>query len=206
MMRMEFATTYKWFERRIKLFVKVFLLVLLSACQSSNETVREVDMYNDANDLVGTATLTEHPEGVNVKLKVEGLSPGFHGFHVHEFSSCEPPHFKSAGNHLNPEGNEHGLMHPKGAHLGDFPNIEADDKGEVDVELLLEGATLLEDKNSLLKEQGTSLIVAEKQDDGISQPAGDSGARIICGELKSKQEQSKESPTDPTETNTKEES
>ncbi|ASN07331.1 superoxide dismutase [Virgibacillus necropolis] len=158
-------------------------------------------MYNPSGDMVGTATLKEQPEGVSVKVKVEGLKPGLHGIHVHEFPKCEGPDFKSAGNHFNPEGKDHGAMHPKGPHLGDLPNVEADSSGVVDVELMLAGATMLEGKKSLFKDQGKSLIIHSDMDDGVSQPSGDSGERLICGEIKLKAEGSKESPPDPTENN-----
>ncbi|RLL46483.1 superoxide dismutase family protein [Oceanobacillus piezotolerans] len=177
-------------------------LITLAACQGENDTNRTVDMYNTSGDMVGTVELADSSDGVNVKIKLEGLEPGFHGIHVHEFPKCEPPSFESAGNHFNPDGSEHGLMHPKGAHLGDLPNIEADGGGLVDAELMLPGATLLDGKNSLLRGDGTSIVVHEVQDDGVSQPSGESGARILCGELKANSEENKgESPTNPTENN-----
>ncbi|MFD2045175.1 superoxide dismutase family protein [Ornithinibacillus salinisoli] len=187
-------------------FLFLMLLFVLASCQPNEEiTSKTVDMYNTDGDMVGTAELTEQPDGVEVKLTLEGLTPGFHGAHIHEFPICEGPDFQSAGNHLDPEGNEHGLMHPDGAHLGDLPNVEADDGGLVDAELMLAGATLTDGKNSILTGEGTSLVITEGQDDGVSQPAGDSGARVLCGEIKSgKQDESTESPespTDPTDTN-----
>ncbi|PAV28755.1 superoxide dismutase [Virgibacillus profundi] len=184
----------------------LLLILILSACQNESQTTRGVDMYNSSGDMVGTADLTEQPDGVQIKLKLEGLTPGFHGIHVHEYPKCEGPEFTSAGNHFNPEGKEHGLMHPKGAHLGDLPNIEADGAGLVEAELMLAGATLMEGKNSLLQGEGTSLIVHDGQDDGVTQPSGNSGVRILCGEIKTEPETtSSESPTDPTDFNEKQE-
>lgn len=189
---------------RLLPIVFIFLFLLVS-CQSHSPSARTVDMYNAPGDMVGTAKLTEQAEGVKVELKVEGLSPGFHGIHVHEFPQCKAPDFKSAGNHFNPEGKKHGLMHPDGAHLGDMPNIEADESGLVEGELIIPEATLL-DGNKSIVQKGTSLIIDEEQDDGVSQPSGDSGARIICGEIKPDAKGSKkESPTDPTDTENQEE-
>ncbi|WP_404453837.1 superoxide dismutase family protein [Virgibacillus necropolis] len=176
----------------------VLFLTFLIGCQSDERTTLKVDMYNTAGDMVGTAKFKEQPEGVSIKLKVEGLTPGLHGIHVHEFPKCKGPDFKSSGNHFNPEGKEHGPMNPKGPHLGDLPNVEADSSGVVDVELMLAGATMLEGKKSLFKEEGKSLIIHSEMDDGVSQPSGESGERLICGEIKLKKD-SKESPTDPTE-------
>ncbi|MBD1223413.1 superoxide dismutase family protein [Virgibacillus halodenitrificans] len=190
----------------MRLFIIVFILLLVS-CQSNPDKTREVEMYNADGDLVGNAKISEKPDGVSIKLKLEGLSPGLHGIHVHEYPSCKGPDFKSAGSHFNPEGKEHGLMYPKGAHLGDLPNIEADAGGLVDTELLLAGATLSEGKKSILTGDGTSLVVDEGKDDGVSQPAGNSGARIICGEIKTSpgNKDNSGSPTDPTQFNGKQE-
>ncbi|MFC4023700.1 superoxide dismutase family protein [Oceanobacillus longus] len=184
-------------------FIFLFSILLLGACQTDSPTTQTIEMYNGAGDMVGTATMNEQEDGVGIELKLEGLEPGFHGIHVHEFPKCEGPDFTTAGNHYNPEGKEHGLMHPDGPHMGDLPNIEADGGGLVEAELMLAGATLLDGKNSLLNEEGSSLIVHEAQDDGVTQPSGDSGVRILCGEIKKDKDSgvSDESPTDPTETN-----
>nr|WP_239587929.1 superoxide dismutase family protein [Gracilibacillus alcaliphilus] len=177
---------------------------LLVACQDQERSPIETRLFNTDKDAIGTATFNELEDKVSVHIKAEGLTPGFHGVHIHEYAKCEGPDFESAGNHFNPEGKEHGLMHPDGAHLGDMPNLEADSDGTVDVELELPGATLMEGNNSLLREDGTSIIIHENEDDGVTQPGGNSGDRIACGVI-SMADQDKEEPTDPTETNDDEE-
>lgn len=190
----------------MRVIYAVLFILLLSACQTNESSVKEIDMYNESGDMVGTATFSEQPDGVQVKVKVEGLSPGFHGIQLHENPTCKGPNFRSAGNHFNPEGKKHGLMNPDGPHLGDLPNVEADSSGMVDNELMLSGATLLDGKKSILKENGTSLVIHEGKDDGVTQPGGDAGPRIICGELKASPEKDNtESPTDPTDQNEGEE-
>lgn len=185
--------------------LSIFFILLLISCQSHHPSAQTIDMYNASGDKAGTAKLSEHPEGVKVEIKVENLTPGFHGVHVHEFPKCDAPDFKSAGNHFNPEANKHGLMHPEGAHLGDMPNVEADDSGLVDGELIIPEATML-DGNKSIVQKGTSLIIDEDKDDGVSQPSGDAGARILCGEIKPASEKdTKESPSDPTDMEDQEE-
>ncbi|WP_324777882.1 superoxide dismutase family protein [Virgibacillus senegalensis] len=177
-------------------------LLLLMGCQEDIRSPLKVDMLNSDGDSLGTAELSEQADGVQVKLSLEGLEPGYHGIHVHEFPKCDGPDFTSAGSHLNPEGKDHGLMHPEGAHLGDLPNVEVAEDGVAEAELTLSGATLTDGKNSLLKEDGTSLVLHESQDDGVSQPAGESGARIACGKIQIEQQsEAGQSPTDPTEDN-----
>lgn len=184
---------------RFNIILSILIVLLLSSCKMNNPSTQEIDMYNVDSDLVGTATFIEQAEGVKIKIKIEGLEPGFHGAHIHEFPLCEGPSFASSGNHFNPEGKKHGLMNPEGAHLGDLPNVEADESGLVEAELLAPEATLLEGKNSFLKDEGVSFIITAEQDDGMSQPSGDSGERLICGKLTNDQNKPKESPTDPTE-------
>nr|WP_302328563.1 superoxide dismutase family protein [Salirhabdus salicampi] len=174
---------------------------MLSACNSGDQrSPLEIELYNPEGDSLGTATLSEQPDGVNIKLNVTGFEPGMHGIHIHEYPKCEGPDFKSAGNHYNPDTSKvHGLMHPEGSHLGDMPNVEADDKGAIDTEVMLPEATMADGKNSLLKNGGTSLIIHEKQDDGMTQPAGDAGARIACGKIELGEANKNETPSNPAE-------
>lgn len=185
----------------------LLFITFLVSCQSGySEANRSVEMYNASGDMVGTAKLSEQDGGVQVTLSLEGLEPGFHGVHVHEFPKCEGPDFTSAGNHFNPDGKEHGLMHPEGSHLGDLPNVEADGSGIVEAELMLAEATLKDGKKSILRGEGTSLIVHDGQDDGVSQPGGESGNRILCGVIKTDPDpQGEKTPTDPTEFNEEQE-
>lgn len=185
-------------------FVFFLIVLILVSCQPDDQTSRTVEMFNTSGDMVGTADISEVPDGVQIELELEGLEAGFHGIHVHENPVCEPPDFTSAGNHLNPEGNEHGLMHPEGSHLGDLPNIEADDKGLVEAELMLTEATMLDGNNSILSGEGSALVIHAGQDDGVSQPGGDAGERIICGEILADpdaEEEADDTPTDPTQFN-----
>ncbi|RDW22366.1 superoxide dismutase family protein [Oceanobacillus arenosus] len=141
-----------------------------------------VSLKNADGQIVATATLKESKDGIKIALEGKNLPPGVHGFHIHEVGLCEAPDFKSAGAHYNPTGAHHGFKDPLGPHVGDLKNIEVNEDGTVKVEVLADRLTLNpEGENTLFTDQGTALMIHEKEDDYISQPGGDAGDRIACG-------------------------
>ena len=95
--------------------------------------------------------------------------------------SCQPPEFTSAGPHFNPTNKKHGTLNPEGPHAGDLPNLVVAPSGEGGVDVTAKAVTLGPGPNSLLGPSGTSLVVHAAADDNVTDPAGDSGARIACG-------------------------
>lgn len=140
------------------------------------------ELMNGEGQTVGTAELEQTDAGVLIHLEASGLEPGTHGFHIHETGKCEAPKFESAGGHFNPSAASHGVDHEKGPHAGDLPNLEVGEDGAAQTEVVADQVTLKQgEKNSLLSEAGTALVIHAKADDNISQPAGDAGDRIACG-------------------------
>jgi Cu-Zn family superoxide dismutase len=109
------------------------------------------------------------------------LPPGQHALHVHAVGKCEAPDFKSAGPHFNPEGKKHGTQNPEGPHAGDLPNFEVSADGRAKTSVLATRVLLSDGTNSLFQANGTSLVIHEKPDDNLNDPAGNAGTRIACG-------------------------
>src|SRR5213596_424193 len=130
------------------------------------------------NKVSGTVTFTPVADGVQVHAELTGLTPGKHGFHVHEFGDCSAADASSAGAHFNPTNQPHAAPDATARHVGDMGNIEAETSGAAKLDYLDHHMSLANDDRSIL---GRSVVVHAKADDLKSQPAGDSGARVACG-------------------------
>lgn len=131
---------------------------------------------------VGMANLTSTERGVRIEVEVTGLTPGRHGFHIHETGRCDPPDFASAGGHFNPGAMHHGMENPMGPHGGDLPNLVAGEDGRATLITLNPYLTLgTGGGDDLLRAGGTSVMIHAGADDYYTDPAGDSGARVVCG-------------------------
>lgn len=171
----------------VKVLASVAVILFATAASAAEKDKTATAQLKDASGkIVGTATFKEKKDGVEVKVDVAGLTPGKHGIHLHEKGKCDPPGFKSAGDHFNPTQKHHGAENPKGKHAGDLPNLDVKGDGTAKMTATAEGATLGEGAASLLKDGGTALIIHEGPDDEKSDPAGQSGDRIACGVVTSK--------------------
>lgn len=152
------------------------LLEQLPIIDADDEIVAYVDIWED-----------EDGEGVWFSLTNDGdtgLEEGKYGVHVHEAGVCDPttePPFDSAGGHFNPTDEEHGDINADPSHAGDLGNLEVDDEGNFEHEVLAEKLTLESgEPNSLMSDDGTALMIHTGEDDLETDPTGESGDRWAC--------------------------
>ncbi|MFL6813194.1 MAG: superoxide dismutase family protein [Bradyrhizobium sp.] len=158
----------------------ILLAALAPALGAEPSLTAHAQIKNQNGDLVGTADLMETRGGLLIKLALQDLKPGQHAVHLHEVGRCDPP-FTTAGAHFNPDHSKHGMLVGEG-HAGDLPNLHIPDSGKLEVEFVTTKATLEKGKpNSLLDQDGSSVVIHAAADDYQSDPAGASGDRIACG-------------------------
>jgi Cu-Zn family superoxide dismutase len=130
----------------------------------------------------GTVRFTPDAGGVKVSIQLQGLEPGEHGFHVHEFGDCSAADGTSAGGHFNPFGAPHADRLAAERHVADLGNLTADEMGAVNIEfvdprLALPGMAT-DQAASIL---GRGVVVHGGRDDLATQPSGAAGPRVACG-------------------------
>lgn len=179
-------------------------LVLLGACSSNAQVgkpvVPRVATTSAAATLVdvsgkpgGRATLTQTAAGVDIVVNVEAQSPGEHGVHVHAGGKCEPGPdpsgntiaFGAAGGHFDPGASKKHAgpgKAPQAGHAGDMPNIAVAADGTGTLRFTHPHATLGTGADSVL---GKAIVVHAGPDDYRTDPAGNSGARVLCGVIES---------------------
>ena len=117
---------------------------------------------------------------------VEGLEPGFHGFHVHGIGLCETEiesPFTTSGGHFNPDGTTHG------DHAGDLPSLLVMADGTAELMFATDRFTI----EDLMDDDGAAVTIHSGRDNFANIPerygaaddatlgAGDAGSRVGCG-------------------------
>jgi len=149
---------------------------------------------------VARVKLTELRKGkVAVRVRARGLTPGFHGFHVHEKGLCEGPGFTTAGGHFSRAGQAHG------GHAGDMPPLFVTADGEAQLSFVTDSFRIGE----LVAGDGSAVMIHAGRDNLANIPGryhshvpdassttfgpdaetlktGDSGSRVACGAVRAR--------------------
>lgn len=177
------------------------LTFFLSACANQHEGMHDMknhDMMNHemkpdnmkmvtkavavmrptgTNQAAGVITFTKEAAGVRVQGSISGLTPGEHGFHVHQWGDCSAADGTSAGGHFNPENMNHAAQTEAVRHVGDLGNVTANAQGIATINFLDTKIAFF----GMASIIGRGLILHDKVDDLKTQPTGNAGARLACG-------------------------
>lgn len=164
------------------------ILLSLSAANVFADVVVPMNLVDEKGVGVGVGqvTISESKYGLVFTPTLKGLSPGIHGFHLHQNASCEPKEKDgkiiaagAAGGHYDPAAtNVHGTPWGDG-HLGDLPPLYVEANGTAN-------HAVLAPRLKLSDLQGRALMVHAGGDNHSDHPAvlGGGGARISCGVIK----------------------
>ncbi len=160
----------------------------LSQCESVNKISEAQDgpvmamcEFTKEHGVEGLVVMTQAPNTPTLLVgEIQGLKPGKHGFHIHEFgdlsNGCE-----TAGAHYNPDNVDHGDLQQ--GHVGDLENVIADENGVAKIEIIAPRVDLLGERSII----GRSLVIHEDEDDlgkggdAESLKTGNAGNRLGCG-------------------------
>jgi Cu-Zn family superoxide dismutase len=144
--------------------------------------LKAVAVLSGTSNVSGVIHFQQEGEGTTVTGKVQGLTPGKHGFHVHALGDTTNGCL-STGPHFNPNNKEHGAPEDTIRHAGDLGNITAGEDGVAEVSLK-DLQIPLTGVNSII---GRAVVVHADPDDlgkgghELSKSTGNAGGRLACG-------------------------
>ena len=141
-------------------------------------------LVDGAGVVIGNVQLNQDAAGVvTIVLDATRLPAGPHGLHLHATGTCEGPGFTTAGGHFNPAAKAHGLASAAGPHAGDLPQVDGTTVSQGYYRTTTTRVSLTAGATSIYDADGTALVVHASADDQVTDPTGNSGARIACAVL-----------------------
>lgn len=165
-------------------FLTVTSLAMTTVAKADITVLMHTVSVSGDTQSLGEIVIKNSAHGVVFTPALSGLTPGLHGFHVHENASCETANDEdskqvaalAAGGHYDPQGShQHGSPTSEG-HLGDLPALSVDDRGHANTPV---NATRLDMADLDMR----ALIIHVGGDNYSDKPAplGGGGARFACG-------------------------
>lgn len=138
---------------------------------------------NGIGDSIGTVVLSDSENGLMITPSLKKLSPGAHGFHIHQNPSCETQEKDgkkvaggAAGGHYDPASSSKHEGPEGHGHHGDLPVLLVNDAG-------VASQPMVAPRLKLADVKGRALMIHEGGDNYSDQPnpLGGGGARVACG-------------------------
>lgn len=169
--------------RKAHLLVLVPLLIAHAAHADAETVTIHAVSASGVGKAIGTVTLMDGRYGLVLKPKLSGLTPGLHGFHVHQNPSCDSAEKEgktvpglAAGGHYDPAGSGSHRGPYGDGHLGDLPPLYVDSEGKAELPVLAP-------RLQLSDVRGRSVMIHAGADNYSDVPnkLGGGGARMACG-------------------------
>ncbi len=160
------------------------LSVALATADGPSVATLTATLVDSTGAAIGNVQLNQDAAGtVTIVLDASKLPAGPHGIHFHATGKCEGPGFTTASGHFNPGGKTHGLASAGGPHAGDLDQIDTASVSQGYYTSTTTRVSLTGGATSIHDVDGTALVVHAAADDQVTDPTGNSGARIACAVL-----------------------
>ncbi len=171
------------------LIVLAMAMLALPGVTSAEDIAVQMNEVNDRGigDSIGVVVISEATHGVEFTPALIGLTPGAHGFHVHEHASCESAMNDAgkqtagmaAGGHYDPKAtHHHGSPLSDEGHKGDLPALVADASGHANTTVAAARLGMDDLVNRTLM-----VHVGGDNYSDTPEPSGGGGARFACGRI-----------------------
>lgn len=172
-------------RRLLLMAVTTCLLLVISRGVKASTPAVAVNLTDVAGigDAVGVILLEDTEYGLLLTPALLGLTPGMHGFHIHQNPACGPAEKEgrmvpglAAGGHFDPDGTGTHQGPYKEGHLGDLPSLYVDAEGIAKTPVLAPRLTV-----AAVSER--SLMIHANGDNFSDTPValGGGGPREACG-------------------------
>lgn len=172
-------------QRRLLTGIALGMAIISLSCNAQGDITIDMHAVDDkgAGKTIGQVVASETQYGVVFTPSLKSLTPGLHGFHVHQNPSCEPGEKDGkmtaalgAGGHYDPaKTDRHGFPWGTG-HLGDLPALFVDTGGNATSPVLAPRLKL-----SDLKGRALMIHLGGDNYSDTPKPLGGGGSRVACG-------------------------
>ncbi|XP_058063761.1 uncharacterized protein LOC131213677 [Anopheles bellator] len=164
--------------------VLIVLSTVLCVALAKDQPKKAIVYLQSTSGVAGNVTISQPSctEPVFIEINVVGLTPGKHGFHIHEKGDLTDG-CASTGGHYNPDKVSHGAPNDQVRHVGDLGNIVADENGIAktsysDTVVSLYGARSVIGRAIVIHAEVDDLGKTNHPD---SLKTGNAGGRVACG-------------------------
>lgn len=163
----------------------LFTIVLLTRLVNADSVKIPIHKLSESGigEQIGYVVADDFPYGLQLTPFLEGLTPGHHGFHIHQNPDCSPKEKGgkivaglSAGGHYDPAGTGKHLGPYEDGHLGDLPALSVDIEGKASTPVLAPRV-----KVSDLKGRSLMIHAGEDNYSDVPRKLGGGGSRFACG-------------------------
>jgi len=165
---------------KLKYFLALSCLISTTTALAESTVTMNFTAENGVGESAGTVMIRETPYGLLFSPHLHNLTPGIHGFHVHQNASCDK-NGMSAGGHFDPTNSgKHLGPYDNNGHLGDLAILVVNADGTATLPVLAPRIHSVEE----IKQHALMIHNGSDNYSDIPDKLGGGGGRMVCGIIK----------------------